>query len=116
MNNYRIVRPRVGALIAALATISIATAVSAAETAQIEIKSFAFQPQEITVAPGTTVVWINRDESPHNVRESAKIFRSKVLDTGDSFSFVFEKPGDYAYHCTLHPQMIGTVHVAASGK
>ena len=87
-----------------------------AADAAVEIDQFAFIPQRITVKAGTTVTWINEDDVPHTVASSSKIFKSKALDTGDKFSFTFTTPGTYAYFCSVHPHMTGTVVVeAASG-
>ena len=60
---------------------------------------------------GTTVTWDNEDDIPHTVASSAKLFKSKVLDTGDTFSFTFTTPGVYEYLCSLHPHMTGTIVV-----
>ena len=68
-------------------------------------------PKEITVAPGTRVVWTNRDETPHTVTSNDKSFASKGLDTDDQFEHVFSKEGDFGYICTVHPFMTGVVHV-----
>lgn len=114
MKNYRIRQSWVGGALVALLWGSFVAPVGSAETVQIEIKNFAFQPKEVTVAPGTTVVWINHDETVHNVKNRDRKFASKALDTDDRFSFVFDKAGDYAYFCALHPQMTGIVHVASS--
>jgi len=84
--------------------------------AEVEIDQFAFLPQRITVEAGTTVTWINGDDAPHTVASSSKLFKSKALDTQDKFSFTFMTPGTYAYFCSVHPHMTGTVVVeAASG-
>jgi amicyanin len=77
----------------------------------VHIDNFAFSPQEITVAPGATVTWVNRDDIPHNVVASNKAFRSKVMDTDQQYSFTFSTPGTYEYFCALHPHMKGTVIV-----
>ncbi len=82
-----------------------------AASAVVEIQKFAFSASEITVAPGTTVEWINHDETPHTVIGAEHAFASKGLDTGDKFAFTFEREGDYRYSCSLHPFMTGTVHV-----
>ena len=76
----------------------------------VEIVKFAFAPNEITVTPGTTVVWTNRDETPHQVA-AGKTFVSPAMDTGDRFEYTFTAEGDFAYFCTLHPFMTGVVHV-----
>jgi plastocyanin len=87
-----------------------------AAAAEVEIDQFAFVPQRITVKAGTTVTWINEDDAPHTVASSNKLFKSNALDTGDKFSFTFTTPGTYAYFCSVHPHMTGTVVVeAASG-
>jgi len=80
-------------------------------TAELNIAKFAFAPKEITIAPGTKVVWTNRDETPHTVTSNDKSFASKGLDTDDKFEHTFSKEGDFAYICTVHPFMTGVVHV-----
>ena len=83
----------------------------AAEPVTIDIAKFAFTPKEITIAPGTTVVWINHDETPHTVAASDHGFVSKALDTDDRYEHTFTDEGDVAYFCTVHPFMTGVVHV-----
>jgi plastocyanin len=83
----------------------------AAELQTIEIRKFAFTPKEITVTPGTTVAWINRDETPHTIIAADKAFASKAMDTDDRYEYTFTAEGDFAYTCTLHPFMTGIVHV-----
>jgi amicyanin len=84
---------------------------SAAAAPVVHIDNFVFQPAEITIAPGTTLNWINRDDIPHLVAGANGEFRSKALDTDQSFSFTFTKPGSYDYFCALHPHMKGKVVV-----
>ena len=83
----------------------------AVETPSIAIEKFAFAPKEITVAPGTKVVWINHDETPHTVSAPQNGFVSKAMDTDDRVEFTFASEGDFSYFCTLHPFMTGVVHV-----
>jgi plastocyanin len=80
---------------------------------QVVIENFTFSPREITVAPGTRVTWVNRDDVPHTATSSVKprTFDSGALDTDDTFSFVFEAPGTYEYFCAVHPHMTGKVIV-----
>ncbi len=85
--------------------------VPAAGTVTISIDNFAFAPAELTVAPGTTVVWTNHDDIPHTVTSTDGVFKSHALDTNDSFSVTFEKAGSYRYFCSLHPHMVGTIKV-----
>ncbi|HEX7789161.1 MAG TPA: cupredoxin family copper-binding protein [Afipia sp.] len=77
----------------------------------ITIDNFTFTPAELTVATGTTVTWVNHDDIPHSVVEKDKKFRSKALDTDDSYSFTFTAAGTFDYFCGLHPHMVGKVIV-----
>jgi len=82
----------------------------AEETTNVMIDNFTFEPAQLTVRVGTTVTWKNRDDIPHTIVSAGK-FRSKTLDTDDSYSFTFTAAGDYKYFCSLHPHMTGTVKV-----
>ncbi|WP_218016934.1 cupredoxin domain-containing protein [Sphingomonas mali] len=86
---------------------------AAAGPVAVHISNFTFGPKMVTVKVGQTVTWTNDDDIPHTVVATDKSFRSKVLDTGQSFSFTFTKPGQVAYFCSLHPMMTGKVTVAA---
>ena len=89
-----------------------AAAVAAQDAASvITIDNFTFAPETLTVAAGTTVTWVNRDEEPHNVVSPDRVFRSKAIDGGEKFTTVFDKPGTYNYICAVHPHMRGTVIV-----
>lgn len=79
--------------------------------ANISIDDFSFIPREITVAPGTTITWVNHDDVPHTVVSPDKKIRSKALDTDDQFSFTFADPGTYSYFCSVHPMMTGKIIV-----
>ena len=85
----------------------------AAGPVAVRISNFTFGPKAITVKVGQTVTWTNDDDIPHTIVATDKSFRSKVIDTGQSFSFTFTKPGQFAYFCSLHPMMTGKVTVAA---
>ena len=76
----------------------------------VTLSGLAFSPTSLTVKVGTTVTWKNRDDIPHTVVSAGK-FRSKTLDTDDSFAFTFTTAGDYTYFCSLHPHMKGTIKV-----
>jgi len=79
---------------------------------EVKIDNFTFAPGTITVAAGTTVKWVNRDDIPHTVvSEDKSTFKSKALDTDDSFSYTFTKPGTYTYFCSIHPKMTAKVVV-----
>ncbi|HEY0702425.1 MAG TPA: cupredoxin family copper-binding protein [Candidatus Acidoferrales bacterium] len=93
-------------------------AAPAAAAAEVKIDNFSFSPATLTVAPGTTVTWTNRDDIPHTVvnTDDPRAFKSKVLDTDEKFSYTFTKAGTFAYFCSVHPKMTGTVVVTAGGK
>lgn len=78
---------------------------------RIDITMSAFAPKEVTVAPGTQVVWINHDQMPHTATSVDKRFDSRALDTDDQYTTTFNEEGDYAYYCSVHPFMTGIVHV-----
>ena len=88
-------------------------AAAAPAAAAVQIGNFTFKNPVVTVKPGTTVTWINDDDIPHTVVSKDGVFKSKVLDTGDRFSFTFAKAGQFGYYCSLHPHMTGTIVVKA---
>jgi len=90
-----------------------AAAAATAPDPQVTIDNFTFSPAELAVAPGTRVVWTNRDDIPHTVTDAdnPRATHSPPLDTGESFSVTFDKPGTFRYFCSLHPHMQGTVVV-----
>jgi plastocyanin len=101
------------------AALACVVAPLAAQTggAAVVIDNFTFAPQRLTIKAGTTVTWTNRDDIPHTVTSKTAVFRSKALDTGDTFTFTFTAPGSYPYFCALHPHMTGTIVVEAdAGK
>jgi len=77
---------------------------------EVTIDNFSFGP-DVTIAAGTTVTWTNHDDVPHVVASDSNIFKSKVLDTDDRYSYTFTKPGNYLYYCTVHPKMTAKVVV-----
>ncbi|PYU51090.1 MAG: amicyanin [Acidobacteria bacterium] len=82
-----------------------------AETTEVKIDNFSFGPGTLTVPAGTTVTWTNSDDIPHTVVSTDGVFKSKVLDTDEKFSFTFSKAGTYPYFCSIHPKMTGKVIV-----
>jgi plastocyanin len=80
-------------------------------SAEVKIDNFVFGPQTITVPVGATVTWTNKDDIPHTSVSTEGVFKSKVLDTDEKFSYTFTKAGTYSYYCTIHPKMTGKVVV-----
>jgi plastocyanin len=88
-----------------------ATTTAATATNAATIKGFAFQPDVLKVEVGAKVTWTNDDTVAHTVTADTNSFASGNLQPGGSFSFKFTRPGTYAYHCSIHPSMHGSVVV-----
>ena len=84
---------------------------SKGQTVDVKIDNISFSPGTITIPAGTTVKWTNRDDIPHTVVNDDQKFQSKALDTDESYSYTFTKPGTYPYFCSIHPKMTGKVVV-----
>jgi plastocyanin len=106
---------RLAVLFAALATTPCLAAdpnnAAAGAVATVSMDHNSFIPGEITVAPGTTVTWVNNETMPHTVVSPNQGFRSKTLVKDAKFSFTFTTPGDHDYLCSIHPNMKGKVIV-----
>ena len=89
----------------------LAGAEQKAETTEVKIDNFSFGPGTLMIPVGATVTWTNRDDIPHTVVSTDGVFKSKVLDTDEKFSFTFSKAGTYPYFCSIHPKMTGKVIV-----
>ncbi len=86
-------------------------AATAAPAAAVHMRDFAYLPATVIVAPGQRVEFVQDDATPHTVTASDKSFDSGNLDQHATWSQTFAKPGTYAYYCTYHPNMKGTVVV-----
>jgi plastocyanin len=79
---------------------------------KVNIANFAFSPSTLTVSRGTTVTWTNHDAAAHSVKSNGSgPLHSGSLSQGESYSFQFNSPGTYSYHCCFHPSMVATVIV-----
>jgi plastocyanin len=79
----------------------------------VQIENFTFKPKNVEIGVGDTVTWKNTDDVPHTAtsKDDPQTFDSGALDTDDTYSFTFSKPGKYAYYCKVHPHMTGTIIV-----
>jgi len=98
------------------ALLIFAPAASAQDEVTVSIQDFFFEPDQITVAPGTTVTWVNDGEEPHTSTADDGTWDSGTLQPGESFSFTFDEPGDYSYLCEIHPDMTATITVSEDGE
>ncbi len=83
-------------------------------TNQVTYKSFAIVQKSIKVKKGTTVTWTNEDSAKHDVtpdKETDEFKASELFGKGETYSHTFSTVGTYAYHCSPHPYMKGTVEV-----
>ena len=82
-----------------------------------QIGQIYYDPQDITVSVGATVLWINEDETIHTVTSgtpeegTSGVFDSGIMDAGSTFEYTFDSSGRYDYYCIVHPWMIGSVTV-----
>lgn len=83
----------------------------ASDEVTVNIVDFAFDAETITVAPGTTVTWVNQGPTIHNTVSDDDLWSSEIMEAGDAFSYTFDETGTYPYKCTLHPIMLGTIVV-----
>ena len=78
---------------------------------EVRVDNFTFGPATLTVPVNSTVTWVNKDDLPHIIASNDGVFKSKALDTDDKYSYTFSKAGTYAYFCSIHPKMVGTIVV-----
>ena len=91
-------------------------AASAQDDMTVSIQDFFFDSGQLTVAPGTTVTWVNKGQAPHTTTADDGTWDSGTLQPGEDFSFTFDQPGTYTYHCSIHPDMTASVKVSGGGE
>jgi plastocyanin len=87
----------------------------AGEQVTVRINGMRFEPENITVKPGTTVTWVQSNPMPHTITGKNNGLRSNTLLTGQKYSYTFNEAGSFAYACDFHPSMRGRVSVEATG-
>lgn len=88
---------------------------------EVWMQNHAFTPNNLTVAPGTTVIWTNQDNDFHTVTSGTRNNRDDVFDSGDigpgeQFEYTFNEPGIFDYFCIPHIGMAGTITVGNGGN
>lgn len=78
----------------------------------VSIVNFSFQPDNLAVAPGTTIIWTNNDSAPHTITADDGSFNSNTIPSGGTYSHTFTDAGTVAYHCSFHSSMHGSISVA----
>jgi plastocyanin len=102
---------RLAAVVTALAVAASGAAAGHQEAAEVTTPGKLFAPRDVDVLVGTSVTWRNVDTATHTVTEDDDVFDSGHIRPGGSFSETFSEPGAFAYHCSIHRFMRGTVHV-----
>jgi plastocyanin len=78
----------------------------------VDIKSFTFNPDSITVKAGSKVTWTNSDPTRHSIKsQNGQFVGSHDLSQGQTFTATFSTPGTYQYVCGIHNFMTGTIVV-----
>lgn len=92
---------------------TVSAAAATAARPAITISHYSFQPGALTVAAGSTVTWINKDDDVHTIKstDGPEAFSSPALDNGNRFGFTFHRAGTYHYICSVHPYMHGVIVV-----
>jgi plastocyanin len=88
-----------------------------AVTVEMVTGTYEFRPAELTIAPGTTVTWLNVSGSHTTTSEGGVWDSVATLGQGQTFSFTFQDPGDYPYYCSPHRDrgMVGKIIVSSAG-
>ena len=107
-------------IVVALALVVLAPAVGAHErgggpsaatqVVRVRIIDFAFRPRTLTIARGTVVRWVNRGNRTHTTTSNTRLW-NHTLAPGETFGRRFRRTGTFAYHCSIHTQMTGTITV-----
>ncbi len=87
-------------------------AAQADDTVEVKIDNFVFKPAIVRVKKGSSVTWVNDDDIPHSIVCTVLQVHSHPMDSGEKFTFQFDKPGIYNYICGLHPHMHGQIVVS----
>ena len=107
-------RRDLGALAGALvfASPGLAGASERSRTHDVEIHRFAYRPAALTVAPGDSVQWLNRDLAPHTATDRTGDWDTGEIGQGEAGVVTFSSPGRHVYFCAYHPHMTAEVLVA----
>lgn len=90
---------------------------TAATRHEVEIRGFTYEPARLTVSPGDTVVWLNRDAVPHTATSEGGGWDSGSIPAGGSWEWVVTENASGEYLCTFHPSMMGEIVVGtAAGR
>ena len=95
----------------AWSAISVIAEARKPQTHQVVMDAMVFRPASLTVRKGDTIVWINEDVVAHTATSASAGFDSNIVQPGKSWKHTVRARGDFAYVCTYHPRMKGTLRV-----
>jgi plastocyanin len=101
-------------LVLGVVTVSGCTSPTQTTANTVNIQNMAFNPSTLNVKVGTTVTWINKDSTAHDVVSDTGLFNSGNLNNGQSYTYTFNQAGSFPYHCGIHPSMTGTIVVSTT--
>ncbi len=107
-------RVRLSLVAGALGALFVVAGSAGAADPAVSIAGFAFHPGTITIQAGDTVTWTNNDGATHTATGSG--FDTGNISGGSSKSLTFDTAGTFAYHCSIHSSMTGTVIVEAAAR
>ena len=99
-----------------LAVAALQSAVAAPSAAGVSMVDFAFSPTKVTIKKGESVTWTNSGQAPHTATATNGSFDTGLLTAGKSATVTFNTAGSFGYVCVVHPEMVGTVVVAAGDE
>jgi plastocyanin len=103
-------RAAIAAAFAALLLVAMPLS-AALPVAHVYIQFAAYGPEQLDVLPGQRVLWTNVSPRTHTVTSDDGLFDSGDVTSDSRFSFQFNTPGVYRYHCTIHAGIVGEVDV-----
>ena len=77
----------------------------------VTIENFTYTPETVRVKAGTVITWTNNDAEAHSASADDGSFDTGLMERGQSASVTLTEPGEYTYHCSLHPNMTGKIIV-----
>jgi plastocyanin len=102
------------AILGILAVVAVSGCTSMNTGNTVTIQNNTFNPAVLTVQAGTTVTWMNKDSKTHHVVSNSGLFDSGNLNAGMSYSYTFNKTGNYPYLDSIQTTMKGTIIVTPS--
>lgn len=102
---------RIGIILLFIGLISVSGCTQVKQTNTINIQNSTFKPNPMLVKSGAEVRWTNQDNTPHKIVSDSGYFESPTLNKGDTFTYTFNKDGEYKYYDGLNSSIKGKINV-----